>query len=164
MDRQRIVCPWASAAGVRPVQLPDVIQGERVNDHGTAALTTYRLDFIGRAGEYFRIWIVSLFLSVVTLGIYSAWGKVRKKRYLYSHTELDGTGFEFRATPLAILRGRVIALVLLGGFALGGHVLPIMQLVFIIILLALTPWIVVAASRFNARNSAWRDITFGSID
>jgi uncharacterized membrane protein YjgN (DUF898 family) len=36
-----------------------------------------------------------------------------------------------------------------------------MQLVFIIILLVLTPWIVVAASRFNARNSAWRNITFG---
>ena len=131
-----------------------------VSARGTAALTTYRFDFLGRTGEYFRIWVVSLFLSVVTLGIYSAWGKVRKKRYLYSHTELDGTGFEFRATPLAILRGRVIALVLLGGFALSGHVLPIMQLVFIIILLALTPWIVVAASRFNARNSAWRNITF----
>jgi uncharacterized membrane protein YjgN (DUF898 family) len=94
-----------------------------VSDHGTA-LTTYRFDFTGRNGEYFRIWVVSLFLSVVTLGIYSAWGKVRKKRYLYSHTELDGTGFEFRATPLAILRGRVIALALLGGFALSGHLLP----------------------------------------
>jgi uncharacterized membrane protein YjgN (DUF898 family) len=130
------------------------------SDLGTAALATYRFDFTGKSGEYFRIWVVSLFLSVVTLGIYSAWGKVRKKRYLYSHTELDGTGFEFRATPLAILRGRVIALVLLGGFALSGHVLPIMQLAFVLILLVLTPWIVVAASRFNARNTAWRNITF----
>jgi uncharacterized membrane protein YjgN (DUF898 family) len=130
-------------------------------DQGPVPLTTYRFDFTGRSGEYFRIWIVSLFLSVVTLGIYSAWGKVRKKRYLYAHTELDGTGFEFRATPLAVLRGRVIALVLLGGFALASHVLPLAQLVFIVILLALTPWIVVAASRFNARNSAWRNITFG---
>jgi uncharacterized membrane protein YjgN (DUF898 family) len=125
------------------------------------ALATYPFDFRGRTGEYFRIWIVSLCLSVATLGIYSAWGKVRKKRYVYSHTELDGTGFDFRATPLAILRGRVIALVLLGGFALSSHVLPVMQLVFIIVLLALTPWIVVAASRFNAKNSAWRNISFG---
>jgi uncharacterized membrane protein YjgN (DUF898 family) len=132
-----------------------------VNDQSAVPLTTYRFDFTGRTGEYFRIWVVSLFLSVLTLGIYSAWGKVRKKRYLYSHTGLDGTGFEFRATPLAILRGRVIALVLLGGFALSSHVLPIMQLVFVIILVALTPWIVVAASRFNARNSAWRNISFG---
>jgi uncharacterized membrane protein YjgN (DUF898 family) len=132
-----------------------------VNDRGTMPpTTTYRFDFTGRSGEYLRIWIVSLFLSVVTLGIYSAWGKVRKKRYLYSHTELDGTGFEFRAAPLAILRGRVIALLLLGGFALSSHVFPLMQLAFIVLLLVLTPWIVVAASRFNARNSAWRNITF----
>ncbi len=123
--------------------------------------TIYPFYFTGRTGEYFRIWIVSLCLSVATLGIYSAWGKVRKKRYLYSHTELDGTGFDFRATPLAILRGRIIALALLGGFALSSHVLPIMQLAFVVILLALTPWIVVAASRFNARNSAWRNISFG---
>jgi uncharacterized membrane protein YjgN (DUF898 family) len=132
-----------------------------LSDGEAVPLATYRFEFTGRAGEYFRIWVVSLCLSVLTLGIYSAWGKVRKKRYLYSHTELDGTGFEFRATPLAILRGRAIALVLLGGFALSGHVLPIMQLVFVAILLALTPWIVVAASRFNARNSAWRNISFG---
>jgi uncharacterized membrane protein YjgN (DUF898 family) len=150
--------------------LPLVIQEERLSqvtevgselsDRGTTALTMYRFDFTGLTGEYFRIWVVSLFLSVVTLGVYSAWGKVRKKRYLYSHTELDGTGFEYRATPLAILRGRVIALALLGGFALSGHLLPIMQLVFILILLVLTPWIVVTASRFNARNAAWRNITF----
>jgi uncharacterized membrane protein YjgN (DUF898 family) len=134
---------------------------KRLDDGEKVPLATYRFDFTGRTGEYFRIWVVSLSLSVVTLGIYSAWGKVRKKRYLYSHAELDGTGFEFRATPLAILRGRVIALALLGGFAISGHVLPIMQLVFVFILLALTPWIVVAASRFNARNSAWRNISFG---
>jgi uncharacterized membrane protein YjgN (DUF898 family) len=59
-----------------------------LNDGGTVPLATYRFAFTGRSGEYFRIWIVSLSLSVLTLGIYSAWGKVRKKRYLYSHTEL----------------------------------------------------------------------------
>jgi uncharacterized membrane protein YjgN (DUF898 family) len=59
-----------------------------VNDHGTAALTTYRFDFTGRSGEYCGIWVVSLFLWAVTLGIYSAWSEVRKKRYLYPHTEL----------------------------------------------------------------------------
>lgn len=35
--------------------------------------------FTGSAGEYFRIWIVNIALSIVTLGIYSAWAKVRTK-------------------------------------------------------------------------------------
>ena len=33
----------------------------------------YPIEFTAGAGEYFRIWIVNLALTVVTLGIYSAW-------------------------------------------------------------------------------------------
>jgi uncharacterized membrane protein YjgN (DUF898 family) len=69
---------------------------------------SFRFAFTGRSGEYFRIWIISLCLSLLTIGVYSAWGKVRKRRYLYAHTKLDGTGFDYRASPLAILRGRVL--------------------------------------------------------
>src|SRR5207249_9838516 len=84
-----------------------------------------RFTFTGHAGEYFRIWIVSLCLSIATLGVYSAWGKVRKKRYLYAHTKLDGSSFDYRASPLAILRGRILALLLFGGFALSAHFVPL---------------------------------------
>jgi hypothetical protein len=31
--------------------------------------------FNGNATEYFRIWIVNIFLSIITFGIYSAWAK-----------------------------------------------------------------------------------------
>ena len=119
-----------------------------------------RFAFTGRTPEYFRIWAVSLCLSLLTLGIYSAWGKVRKRRYLFAHTRLDGSGFEYRAAPVAILKGRLIALALFGGFALSGHFLPLAQVAFIGLLLLLTPWIVVASSRFNARNSAYRNVSF----
>ena len=118
-------------------------------------------EFTGNAADYFRIWIISLCLSLFTLGIYSAWAKVRKKRYLYAHTRLAGSGFEYRASPLAILKGRVIALVLFGGIAVAGHFFPIAQLAFILLLLLLLPWLVVATARFNARNSTWRSIRFG---
>jgi uncharacterized membrane protein YjgN (DUF898 family) len=124
-----------------------------------AQSAAHRFRFTGSTAEYFRIWIVSLCLSLATLGVYSAWGKVRKKRYLYAHTMLDGTGLEYRASPVAILRGRVIALALFGGFALAGHFLPVVQFALLVVLLVATPWIVVASSRFNARNTAWRNIT-----
>jgi uncharacterized membrane protein YjgN (DUF898 family) len=130
-------------------------------DSATGAQPVYPFQFTGRTGEYFRIWIVSLCLSILTLGIYSAWGKVRKKRYLYAHTRLADSGFEFRARPLAILKGRAIAVVLFGGFAASGHLLPMAQWAFVALLLVLTPWIVVAANRFNAQNSAYRNIRFG---
>ncbi|MFP5306510.1 MAG: DUF898 family protein, partial [Gammaproteobacteria bacterium] len=49
-----------------------------------------RLQFSGSGGEYFRIWIVNLLLSVLTLGIYSAWAKVRRMQYFYRNTTLAG--------------------------------------------------------------------------
>ena len=126
----------------------------------TPPLAIERFAFTGRTADYFRVWAVSLCLSLLTIGIYSAWGKVRKRRYLYAHTRLDGSGFEYRAAPVALLTGRVIALLLFGGFAFSGHVIPLAQFAFIALLLVLTPWIVVASSRFNARNSAWRNVAF----
>lgn len=123
-------------------------------------LSIQRFGFTGKTADYFRIWAVSLCLSLLTLGVYSAWGKVRKRRYLYAHTRLDDSGFDYHATPVAILKGRVIALLLFGGFALSGHFFLWVQIAFIAILLLLTPWIVVASSRFNARNSTFRNVAF----
>jgi len=129
-------------------------------DTNAAPLSIHPFIFTGRTADYFRIWAVSLCLSLLTLGVYSAWGKVRKRRYLYAHTRLDGSGFDYRASPVAILKGRIIALLLFGGIALSGHFLWFAQVAFILLLLLLAPWIVVASSRFNARNSAWRNVVF----
>ena len=68
--------------------------------------------FTGSGGEYFKIWIVNILLSIVTLGIYSAWATVRTKRYFYGNTIFDKASFEYHATPIQILKGRIIALVL----------------------------------------------------
>jgi len=69
------------------------------------------IQFSGLAQEYFSIWIVNLFFTVVTLGIYSAWAKVRNKRYFYGHTRVHKHNFEYLATPTQILKGRIIAFV-----------------------------------------------------
>src|SRR5678816_3692258 len=91
-------------------------------DVAAPAEDTHAFAFTGTTSEYFRIWVVSLALSLLTLGVYSAWGKVRKRRYLYAHTRVAGDGFDYRAPPLSILRGRVAAVVLFGGIALAGPV------------------------------------------
>ena len=69
----------------------------------------YEPEFTGRAGEFFGIWFVNLSLSILTLGIYSAWAKVRTERYFYGNTRLAGAAFEYFASPIAILKGRLIA-------------------------------------------------------
>ena len=47
-------------------------------------LKVQQLSFTGTGSEYFRIWIVNLLFTILTLGIYSAWAKVRKLRYFYA--------------------------------------------------------------------------------
>ena len=120
----------------------------------------YPVEFTGRAGEYFRIWIVNLALTIVTLGIYSAWAKVRKKRYFYGNTLIDGEPFEYRGNPVNILKGRVIAAALLAlNYALS-RFYPALYIPFLILLAAAIPWFICRSLAFNAHNSAYRNIRF----
>lgn len=116
--------------------------------------------FTGRAGEYFGIWIVNLLLSILTLGIYSAWAKVRRKKYFYQHTFIDGVAFDYHASPIAILKGRIIALIALLAYSFSGSVSPILAQAVGVLLFLCVPWIVVRSRIFNARNSSHRGLRF----
>ncbi|HET7765747.1 MAG TPA: YjgN family protein [Burkholderiales bacterium] len=118
----------------------------------------YPLEFTATAGEYFRIWIVNLALSVITLGIYSAWAKVRKQRYFYGHTRIDGQGFEYSGNPVAILKGRIIAAAVIAVYYGVGHYAPTYQLLLWIPLAIFGPWLLVRSLAFNAYNTAWRGV------
>jgi len=118
------------------------------------------LKFTGAAAEYFRIWIVNVCLTLLTLGIFSAWAKVRKKRYFYSHTVLDGTPFQYLGQPIPILKGRIIAAVLFGLWYTGTHFFVELLPVVIILAIVLAPWVLIRSAAFNARYSAYRNMTF----
>ena len=117
--------------------------------------------FTGRGGEYFRIWVVNLFLSIVTLVIYSAWAKVRKTKYFWQNTRLDGYVFDFHGNPVAILRGRIVALVLLLAYTWGFEFSMTVGLVTVAILLFVGPWFFVKAAQFKFGNTSFRGLRFG---
>ena len=118
------------------------------------------LEFKGSGSEYFKIWIVNLFLSIVTLGIYSAWAKVRRKRYLYGNTSIEGASFEYHASPITILKGRLIAVALLIVYSVLSELFPLLGFFLLILLLAFIPWIVWRSLRFNARMTSLRNVHF----
>ncbi len=120
----------------------------------------YPFQFTGSGGEYFRIWIVNLALSVLTLGIYSAWAKVRRKRYFNNHTLLDGHNFDYLADPIAILKGRLIAFGLFAVYALAQWSMPWVASALLLAFFFATPWVVLRALQFNARNSSHRGLRF----
>lgn len=120
------------------------------------------LEFKGSATEYFKIYIVNLFLSIITLGIYSAWAKVRKNRYLYSNTYMEGTSFEYTANPINILKGRLLVV---GGYILFILVsdifhLPIIAMVITLAFIIFIPYIIHLALKFRLRYVRYRGINF----
>jgi uncharacterized membrane protein YjgN (DUF898 family) len=136
---------------------------QAISDHTLDAAPGRRIEpfsFTGTGGEYFRIWIVNLLLSVLTLGIYSAWAKVRRLRYFYGNTHLAGSVFEYHGKPLQILKGRLIALGVLVFFVVLTTIWPLANFLFVLVVLIGTPWIIVKARTFQMRMSSYRNIRF----
>ncbi|WP_414664487.1 DUF898 family protein [Horticoccus sp. 23ND18S-11] len=111
-------------------------------------------------GEYFKIWIVNVLLTIVTIGIYAAWAKVRRRRYFYSNTRLFGHTFEYLADPVRILYGNLIVVGLFLLLTLSQVVSPILYIGLAILFAIAAPWLIIRALAFNARNTAWRGLRF----
>jgi uncharacterized membrane protein YjgN (DUF898 family) len=134
--------------------------GSEIPAAATAARKSFPFEFRGNGGEYFRIWIVNLLLTIVTLGIYSAWAKVRRLRYFYGNTLLDGHSFEYHGRPLAILKGRLIVVGLYLGFLALAQIVPLLILVFLPLIIFGLPWIVMRSRLFQLRMSSYRNLRF----
>jgi uncharacterized membrane protein YjgN (DUF898 family) len=80
----------------------------------TAIDSIYPIHFHGRGGSLFGIQIVNLFLSLITLGVYSFWGRVKVRSYLASQTEFAGDRFAYHGTGKELFVGWLKALVLFG--------------------------------------------------
>lgn len=122
--------------------------------------TVHDVRFYGKSGEYFKIWIVNFLLTVLTLGIYSAWATVRKRRYFYGNTDIGGSHFDYHAVPLNLLLSRIIVAGFILLYVVSGLVHPILQLGFLLVLLILSPYFILRAWRFNALMSSFRNIRF----
>jgi uncharacterized membrane protein YjgN (DUF898 family) len=118
------------------------------------------LRFNGNGAEYFGIWIVNLLLTIVTLGIYSAWAKVRRLQYFYRHTELAESSFDFHGSPIRILIGRLIALAMLLAYNVSVRLQSRMIFVVLLALAVVMPWLLRNSFRFRLYNTSWRGTRF----
>ncbi len=121
---------------------------------------THSFEFTGAGGEYFRIWIVNLLLSVLTLGIYSAWAKVRKNQYFYRHMRIAGSSFDYHGNPIAILKGRIIAVILLIGLQYTPNFNMYLYYFILILFITVFPFLLTRSFAFRLHNTSWRNIRF----
>ncbi|MCL1036742.1 DUF898 domain-containing protein [Shewanella submarina] len=141
---------------VKQLNIKQEIPGESDQSPGR----TVPVNFSGQAGEFFGIWIVNILLSIVTLGIYSAWAKVRTHQYFYSNTEIDGHRFNYLATPMQILKGRILALILFIAYYVLTSYFPVAGAIAIVVMLFLSPWLINQGMRFHLRMTQYRNVRF----
>lgn len=137
----------------------------------TAVDSTYRIDFHGRGGSLFGIQIVNLFLGLITLGIYSFWGRVKVRAYLASQSEFAGDRFAYHGTGKELFIGWLKALMLFGiplfvlavlqvVVGMESGLFNLLQVLIYIVIGIFIPVAMVNARRYRLSRISWRGIRF----
>lgn len=116
--------------------------------------------FTGSGSEYFRIWIVNLLLTAVTLTLYHPWAKVRRLRYFHGNTLVDGHPLDFHGDPKKMLRGHLLVGAMLGLYTVATRVSPEAGLFAVTVVAALWPALMRASLQFRLANTSWRGMRF----
>lgn len=120
----------------------------------------HQFEFTGSGWEYFKVWIVNLLLTILTLGIYSAWAKVRRNQYFYRNTQLAGASFDYHGQPLTILIGRLVILAFYFLYAILINTNPTIAIGILMVGIFLIPVLVQKSFRFKLHNSSYRGLRF----
>jgi len=118
------------------------------------------LSFEGNGNEYFKIWIVNVLLTIITVGLYYPWAKVRNHRYFYGNTKLEGRNFEYHATGKQLFLGYLISMILFIIYVVIQQVSPIGSLVVVLILFAGIPWLIWRSLKFSMRMTSFSNVRF----
>jgi uncharacterized membrane protein YjgN (DUF898 family) len=116
--------------------------------------------FVGSGSEYFRIWIVNLLLTLVTIGLYYPFAKVRKLRYFHGATEIGTHPMSFHADPWKMLRGYLLVGAMVAAYSIASRFSPTAGALAFLIVGALWPALWHSSLRFRLANTGWRGLRF----
>ena len=118
------------------------------------------LSFEGKGFEYFKIWIVNILLTIITIGIYYPWAKVRNRRYFHANTRFEDRNFEYHATGKQLFLGYLFAMGLFIAFAIAQQVSPLASGAGVIVFVLALPWIIWRSLKFNLRMTSFSNVRF----
>ncbi len=119
---------------------------------------TLDIGFTGSGSEYFRIWIVNLLLTLLTVGIYYPWAKVRRLRYFHGNTLVAGAPLGYHADPKKMLKGYLLVGVMFALYSAAGHFSPIAGLIAFVIVMLIWPARLKSSMQFRLANTSWRGL------
>lgn len=120
------------------------------------------LQFTAKTYEYFRIWVVCHALTLIALGIYGPWARTRKAEFLGRNWLLEGQSFQVCFVPVALLRGRILMLILFLAIYITNLWNPWLTPLFTVAIFLVAPWLLANSFAFRWRTPTYRDIRFDS--
>ena len=122
-------------------------------------IDAHPVEFTGSGGEYFRVWIVNVLLSIVTLGIYTPWARRRTAQYFYSNTHVAGSPLEFAAQQRKMVLGFLLMAALYLAYQIAAETgQELAATILLFGFAALTPFLWGSAMRFRLSATRWRGI------
>lgn len=126
---------------------------------GIEPIASHPLRFTGSGREYFRVWIVNILLSIITLGFYTPWARWRTATYFYGHTLVAGSPLEFTGSKRRMFNGFLIFVAIMGVLNLASRVESTWANMFAMVAgMALGPFFWRSAMRFRTYNTQWRGL------
>lgn len=127
--------------------------------------------FHGTGGTLFGIHLINTLLTLVTLGIYYYWAKVRVRAFLFSQTEFAGDRFSYHGSARELLNGTIKASLVFGipyflmgnagQFLEGSTAIQVtLKVAASLLLILFIPVAITGARRYRLSRTAWRGIRF----
>ncbi|ARU06261.1 hypothetical protein CCO03_17675 [Comamonas serinivorans] len=120
---------------------------------------SHPLHFAGTGQAYFRVWLVNVVLTVVTLGFFTPYARRRTASYFYNHTEVAGSPLEFTASIRRMMVGFLIVTAAYVAYELASFLEYEWAVNVMLVLAAVAaPFLWGSAMRFRTRATRWRGL------
>lgn len=154
-----------------PEQTPWVPKGRSAE--AAKAQEPARLTYTGTRGKLFKIALVRMLITILTLGIGRFWMVTRLRQHYWSSIRIGGDPLEYTGTALEKLIGFLIAVVILAVYLVIANLLlafagfavfngnPLAFQLQLLVLIPLGFWAQYRARRYILARTRWRGIRFG---
>jgi uncharacterized membrane protein YjgN (DUF898 family) len=141
----------ASARAAPASPAPDPLPG----------IDRHRVSFTGSGGDYFKLWLSNLLLTIVTLGIYTPWARRRRIQYFFRNTEVGADPMDFTASSRSMVTSFVLVALVYGLMqVMSSQGLNTAVSGITLLIATATPWLWRSAMRFRMGNTTWRGLPF----
>ncbi|NNC94012.1 MAG: DUF898 family protein [Chitinophagales bacterium] len=133
-------------------------------------LQPQKIKFYGEWSKFLGIYIINIFLTIITIGIYYPWAKAAIFKYLWGETEFDNERFVFHGTGREMFIGFIKAIALFGSLTLLVGIaemtenvvaIAIATFIFSIGFILLVPLAIHGALKYRSSRTSWKGIHAG---